>query len=104
MENKKFYMGNNSICRMLGYSKEEIENLGLMDIHPEKDLPHVISQFERQAKGEYPLAEDLPVRRKDGSVFCADVNATSIKIDGKTYQMGFFHDTTERKKMEVERG
>ena len=100
MENKKFYMANKSICRMLGYSPEEIKDLGVMDIHPEKDLPYVISQFERQAKGGFHLSRDLPVKRKDGSVFYADVNATTLKIAGKIYLMGFFHDTTERKNKE----
>lgn len=100
MENKKFYKGNNAICRMLGYSLEEIKDLGVMDIHPEKDLPHVISQFERQAKGDFHLAEDLPIKRKDGSIFYADVNATNITIAGKVYLMGFFHDTTNRKQAE----
>jgi len=100
MENKKLYLGNNSICRMLGYSPEEIKNLGVMDIHPEKDIPYVINQFERQAKGEFSLSRDLPVKRKDGSVFYADVNATTIAIAGKIYLMGFFHDTTERKNKE----
>ena len=97
---KKFYMGNNSICRMLGYSPEEIVNLGVMDIHPEKDLPYVTDQFERQAKGEFALSSDLPIKRKDGSIFYADVNATTIAIAGKIHLMGFFHDTTERKQQE----
>jgi PAS domain S-box-containing protein len=100
METKKFYRGNDSICRMLGYSPQEIKDLGVMDIHPEKDLPYVIEQFERQAKGEIHLAEDLPVKRKDGSIFYADINSTTIVIAGKVYLMGFFHDTTERKQAE----
>ncbi len=73
-----------------------------MDIHPEKDTPYVIDQFERQAKGEFSLAADLPIKKKDGSVFYADVNTATVKIAGKAYLMGFFHDTTERKKMEQE--
>jgi len=99
-ENKKFYRGNDAICRMLGYSPAEINNLGVMDIHPEKDLPYVIKQFEKQAKGEISLAEDLPVKRKDGSIFYADINATNITIAGKVYLIGFFRDTTNRKQAE----
>ncbi|MGA1980578.1 MAG: PAS domain S-box protein [Sedimentisphaerales bacterium] len=102
-EIKKFYIGNNAICRMLGYSPEEIKNLEVMDIHPEKDVPYVADQFERQLIGEIHLSRDLPIKRKDGSVFYADVNVTTIKIDGKTHPMAFFHDTTERRNMEVER-
>jgi PAS domain S-box-containing protein len=100
IENKKFYIGNNAICRMLGYSLEEIKNLNVMDIHPEKDISYVADQFERQVKGEFNLSRDLPVKRKDGSIFYADVNATTIAIAGKTYLMGFFHDVTERKQID----
>ena len=100
MESKKFYMGNNSICRMLGYSLEEIKNLRVKDIHPEKDLPYVMSQFEGLAKGDFHLAEDLPVKRKDGGIFYADINATTIVIAGKAYLIGFFRDTTLRKQAE----
>ena len=101
-QTKKFNLGNPAICRMLGYTSDEIKNLGIMDIHPKKDLPYVIDQFERQAKKEITLAADLPIQRKDGSVFYADVNAAIIDISGAKYLMGFFHDTTERKQNEEE--
>ena len=100
MKSKKFLIGNNAICHMLGYNEEEIKNLGVMDIHPKKDIPYVIDQFGRQAKGEFSLSRDLPIKRKDGSVFYADVNATTIDINKKLYLVGFFHDTTERKNIE----
>jgi PAS domain S-box-containing protein len=99
---KKFHMGNRAICQMLGYSPEEIKDLGLMDIHPEKDLPYVIDQFERQAKKEFSLSRDMPIKKKDGTVFYADVNATNVTFAGKNYLMGFFHDNTERKRAEEE--
>jgi len=99
---KKFYMGNRAICQMLGYSPEEIKDLGLMDIHPEKDLPYVIDQFERQAKKEFSLSRDMPIKKKDGTVFYADINATNVTFAGKNYLMGFFHDNTERKRAEAE--
>jgi len=100
LESKKFRRSNAAICRMLGYSKEEMKKLGVMDIHPKKDLPYVIDQFGRQAKGEFSMSCDLPVKRKDGSVFYADVNSATVKIAGKPYLMGFFRDVTERKEAE----
>jgi PAS domain S-box-containing protein len=100
VETKKFYIGNKMICRMLGYSLEEIKNLGIMDIHPEKDLPYVIEQFEKQTKKEIAIVKDLPVKRKDGSIFYADVNSVLITLSGKSYIAGIFRDTTERKKVE----
>jgi len=101
-ETKKFYTGNNTACQMLGYSLEEIKNLGVSDIHPKEVLPYVIEQFEKQVRREITVAKDLPVKRKDGSVFYADVNSSLITLAGRTYLLGIFRDTTERKKMEEE--
>jgi PAS domain S-box-containing protein len=99
-ETKKFYFGNKAIYQMLGYNEEEIGNVGVMDIHPPKDLPYVLEQFEKQNRREIILAKDIPVKRKDGGVFYADVNSAPITLTGKTYLMGIFRDITERKKTE----
>jgi hypothetical protein len=100
IETRKFQMYNKMICDMLGYTEEEIMRLGVNDIHPEKDLPRVIETFESQAQGEFKLAESLPVKRKDGSVFYADINTSIITLGGKKYIMGSFRDITERKEAE----
>jgi len=99
-ENKMFYSGNSMICKMIGYSQEEIKTLGLIDIHPEKDLSYVTEQVEKQIRGELTLTRDIPVKRKDGSVFYADINSFPIILAGKTYLVGIFRDITERKKAE----
>ncbi len=93
----KFYIGNNAICQMLGYGLEEIKNLNIKDIHPKEELLYVIGQFERQARREIVLAEGIPVKRKDGSVFYADVNTSLATLAGKTHLIGLFRDITERK-------
>jgi PAS domain S-box-containing protein len=97
---KKFLQGNTTICSMLGYTKEEIESLTINDIHPPKDISHVIDEFEKQAKGEEVLAEDLPVLRKDGSIFYADISSSPAIIEGVPCLLGIFHDITERKRAE----
>jgi len=73
-ESRKFLMGNSMIHRMLGYTVEELHQKGVADIHPEQDLPWVIDRFEELARKEIEIARDIPVRRKDGSVFYADLN------------------------------
>jgi len=99
-ETKKFYFGNKTFYQMIGYNEEEIKGLGVMDIHPQEAMPYVLEQFEKQRRREIALAKDLPVKRKDGSVFYADVNSASITLAGKAYLMGIFRDVTERKKAE----
>ncbi|MDQ7788379.1 MAG: EAL domain-containing protein, partial [Thermodesulfovibrionales bacterium] len=98
-ETKKLHFANATICRMLGYSREESKNMGVMDIHPEKDIPYVIEQFEKQSRREIIVAPDLPMKRKDGSVFYADVSSALVEISGKHYLVGIFRDITERKHM-----
>jgi len=97
---KKLLMGNGMIFEMLGLEKEELKNMSAMDIHPEKDWPYVREQFEKQARKEIELAKELPIKRKDGSVFYADVNSTPITLGGRTYLLGIFRDITERKQAE----
>jgi len=99
LETKKFLTGNTMICEMLGYSPEEIKNLKVADIHAKEDLPYVLATFEELSRGEYTLAADIPVKRKDGNIFYADINASRINLYEKPYIMGSFRDITERKRM-----
>jgi len=104
LETKKFFSANKTICNMLGYSLDEIKELGVMDIHPKKDLPYVIDQFEKQSRKEITTAKDIPAKRRDGSVFYAEVNSSPVILGGKQYLIGIFRDITERKQAEKEQG
>lgn len=99
-ETRRFRMANDSICRMLGYSREELLELGVEDIHPEEDIANVVHQIERQIKREISLAPNLPVKRKDGTVFYADINATPMQVKGGAFLVGVFRDITERNRAE----
>jgi PAS domain S-box-containing protein len=101
-ETRNFIMANPAICKMLGYTKEELLKLGITRIHPKKDLPAVIDAFEKQLRGELIIAEALPVLRKDGIVILCDITSAPIKINGKDVLMGVFKDVTEKKKAEEE--
>lgn len=98
----KFIQANHAICEMLGYQPNELYQLGVEDIHPTADLPKVQQQFDRQMKGEIRVAQNLPVKRKDGSIFFADVSSAPMTVSGQTIMVGFFHDVTERKQAEEE--
>ncbi len=102
METRRFFMGNNAICRMLGYTHDELSGVGVDDIHPPEHLADVVGQFQRQARGEIDLAEDIPVKRKDGSVFYAEISSTPVALSGHSYMLGIFRDITERKRAQQE--
>jgi PAS domain S-box-containing protein len=97
---KKFVYGNGTISRMLGYDPEEIRTLGVEDIHPKENLPHVRDRFEKLAGLEISLAEGIQLQRKDGSIFYADITSYPMKVDGRTYVTGIFRDVTKRRQTE----
>ena len=99
-QTKQFLTGNRTICTMLGYTIEEIIKLTVNNIHPAKDLPHVIDQFEKHARKEIELATDIPVLKKDGTVLYADINMSLVTINGKKCAIGLFRDVTERRHIE----
>ncbi len=98
----QFLTANPEICRMLGYSVEEILRMSVADIHRKEDLPRVMEQFGRLVRGETTLNTDIPLLRKDGTVFFADIKGAHIRLGGKDTLLGMFRDITERKQAERE--
>ncbi len=98
-----FVVGNNAICQMLGYSIQEIKELSIADIHPVEELAAVHKRFAGLGLGESSFVSELPVKRKDGSIFYADINTTAFELDGRRHMLGIFRDITERKQAAAER-
>ncbi len=100
IQSRQFRMCNATMCSMLGYNHDELLNLGVEGIHPEDDMAYVIDQFERLASGEIGIAPNLPMKRKDGTVFNADVSTGPMKTGGVACLVGVFRDITERDQAE----
>jgi PAS domain S-box-containing protein len=96
MGTRKFVRANDAVCRMLGYSREEMLSLRVDQIHPSEALAGVLENFRRQAAGELDLAANSPVLRKDGSVFLADISTSPLDVGGRREMVGVFRDVTER--------
>jgi two-component system cell cycle sensor histidine kinase/response regulator CckA len=99
-ETRRFVRANPAICRMLGYTREELLTKRVEDIHPRGRLDEVLRIFEAQMRGEFVLMQEVPCLRKDGTVFFVDINASPITLDGCQCGMGAFRDITERRKAE----
>ena len=86
------------LCRMFGYLEEEILQLGVHDIHPEESLKEVLAEFDAMKRGKKTWALNIPCRRKDGSIFYANISMASIVLEGVKCNAGFFTDITEFRK------
>jgi PAS domain S-box-containing protein len=99
-ENRRFLGGNTVAQKILGYTSQEFRNLRVMDIHPKTDVPRMVDLFDKMARREASVGENVPVQCKDGRVFYADIMSSLITLAGKQYLLGIFRDLTELKRME----
>ena len=97
-ESRKIHAANRTFCDMVHYTLDEVRQLGVSDIHPEESFPLLFDAFERTTKQGSWLADNFPVRRKDGSIFWADIKSNPITISGNKFVLGNFRDVTERRK------
>jgi PAS domain S-box-containing protein len=88
---------NASICQMLGYTRDELIGLHASDIVAPAELGH-IGPALNVIKSKSGYHREWQFRRKDGSLFEAEVIAT-VMPDG--HLMGMIRDITERKRTEA---
>jgi diguanylate cyclase (GGDEF)-like protein/PAS domain S-box-containing protein len=91
---------NPAACQMLGYQQEELMGLVLDDIHPAENTTDMRERVRLAAERHAQQFENIPWKRKDGMVFYADINSTAMTIDGRLCVVGFFSDTTERRRVQ----
>jgi len=97
VSDRKFFAANKKICEMTGYGREEILQLGIADLYaPEMD-DFIGDQFNLVLKEKNLSLRNIPLIKKDGSEFCADINASLMTIEGQEYILGMVRDITERK-------
>jgi len=94
----RFVAVNPAICRMLGYTREEILQLNVLDTYlPEERAGGEFLQAGIQS-GENMTFERF-IRRKDGTALMAEISARRLQ-DGRT--QAIVRDITERKRSEAE--
>ncbi len=99
-ETRKIHSANRAICRMLGHELAELLQLRVEDIHPEQELSQIMEIFARVAKSKEEAVPDLPIKRKDGTVFYADINTGTVEISGQKFVIASVRDISIRKKID----
>jgi len=88
---------NSSICRMLGYTRDELVGLHASDIVSKAEVPNIGPALD-EIKAAPNYHREWQFQRKDRSVFSADVIVT-VMPDGNLLAM--IRDITERKAAEL---
>jgi PAS domain S-box-containing protein len=99
-ESGLFVNANPSFCKSIGCMPGELTNFAVQDIHPPEDISWIVEDIQRHVRGERQMSSDIPVLRRDGSVFYADIRSSPVVLHGKTYLVGVFRDTSTRRELE----
>ena len=90
---------NRAACRLLGYTKDELTKINVVDIVPEEIRERFKELVEEHLKKGGMRMETINID-KNGNAIPVEVSTTLIEIGGKKRVVAIVRDITERKKME----
>jgi PAS domain S-box-containing protein len=88
---------------LLGYNREELEHMGVLDIATHLTSMEVWLQRVEMVRANNGLIFETGYRRKDGSTIPVEVSARSLEYEAGETIVAFVRDITERKRAEQER-
>ena len=95
--NAQFLDVNNTVCQMLGYTREELLKLSVTDIIGAEELP-LLEPALKNLKEQGQVRSEWRLLRRDGSVLLAEVSS-KVLTDGRL--QGFVRDITEYRKSQA---
>jgi two-component system cell cycle sensor histidine kinase/response regulator CckA len=95
----RFFYVNETACRSLGYSREELLEMTVHDIDP--SFPEGIwAEHWEDLKRRGSFNIESYHRTKDGTLFPIELTVNYVIFGGKEYNCAFARDITERKRVE----
>jgi diguanylate cyclase (GGDEF)-like protein/PAS domain S-box-containing protein len=91
----RFVDVNLRACDSLGYTRDELLRLTVMDVDPGIDPQQIRSVWQTLVPGQSHLLQSRH-RRKDGSEFPVEVHIGAAQLDGGMVLFGMARDITER--------
>lgn len=101
-ETRQIRYANPEICRLLGFTADELLAMHVADLHPAEARDQVAASFAQQAAGTLTEAS-FPTLRKDGTVLEVSVRGARLELDGRPCVVGLFTNLTGRRLTEADR-
>src|SRR5437773_8027791 len=92
----RFLYVNDTACRTLGYSREELLSMTLHDIDPYLSAEAWPERWKVTRQGGTKTFESLH-RSKDGSLIPVEITSSYLEFNGKGYACAFARDISARK-------
>ncbi|MHC4702451.1 MAG: PAS domain S-box protein [Planctomycetota bacterium] len=95
----RFFYVNDTACRSLGYTREELLSMTVHDIDPDYQEAVWAASWERlRREGSFTI--ETIHRAKDGRTFPVEITANYLNYGGKECDCAFARDITERKRVQ----
>lgn len=92
---------NSTLCRMLGYSAEELYNMPAINMIIPEDRPRGMEISQRRKTGDWSTVNDIfHFLAKDGSVRECDTFSSVLELNGQIVSYITVHDLTETRRMQ----
>jgi len=99
----RYIDANNKAVELMGYSREELTTMGILDVIPPDQVPRSRVEFDKlRNRGTYEKFVGK-VRTKDGRWIDVEVSSSAIIADGRIVgSRDIMRDISDRKRMEEE--
>ncbi len=98
-ESGRFLDVNEGACKSLGYSREELLQMRVIDIDPDVDQELWAIMWQR-VREETTRQLESQHRRKNGEIFPVEISASYFEQDGKGWVQTIVRDISERRAAE----
>jgi PAS domain S-box-containing protein len=102
LETFYFTDANKAFEDLTGYTKEQLSEIHMDDIHPKEAMDYVKKEFEKQLTNKSYIAKDMPVLNANGKIIYCDISAKAYSFDNSSFIIGVFRDATQRIQLEKE--
>jgi len=93
---------NESTCKLLGYTQNQMLNLGLKDIILKEKWLELHEEFEKIFESDREYFGESRLIDAGGNAIYVEVISVNIRLNGDIYVLSSFRDITQRKKNEQE--
>ncbi len=98
----RFIGANMAASRFLGYDTEELRRLTPSDVHPH-EIPRLDAFLDAVTRNSRWSTDELSCRSKDGGLIPAQVRASLITLEGRSYILAIVRDRREEQLAELGR-
>lgn len=96
----RFMYVNDVMCGLFGYSRQELLSMAVPDVDVQFTLERYRELFDRAREGPQGPFESV-IRKKDGSLFPAEIVVSRIDVDHTPLLMGILRDLSSRRNAEA---